>query len=232
MTNDAERILDLVDGLPPDERRRVFDRLRAGVSLHPLEADLNTTAEVVLEAIHRAGGLVLRMIRGVIAEAAFAVQVVPTLAGWTETTPAGDLPYDLELTDAMGPVRVQVKLQRSRDHQPMTAQQARRSFSAEHFVVETQRTRAGTDAAGKSTRPYRFGEFDLLAVSLYPSSGEWDVFAYSVGRWLLPSPMDPTQVYKFQPVATAPDEDWTLDFEEAVRWLRSPVVRTISGGSF
>lgn len=232
MTHDVESLLDLIDGLPPDERRQVFDHLRAGTALHPLETDLNTTAEVVLEAIRRAGGLVLRMIRGVIAEAAFAVQVVPTLTGWTETTPTGDLPYDLELTDATGPVRVQVKLQRSRDHQPMTARQARRSFSAEHFVVETQRTRAGTDADGKSTRPYRFGEFDLLAVSLYPSSGEWDTFAYAVGRWLLPSPTDPTQIFKFQPVAAAPDGDWTHDFEEAVRWLRSPVVRTISGGSF
>lgn len=231
MTNAAQDILTLLETLSAAERRDVFDRLRAGTPLHPLETDLNTRAEVVLEAIRRAGGLVLRMIRGVIAEAAFAVQVVPTLDGWAETTLPGDHAYDLELTDAAGPVRVQVKLQRSRDHHPMTAHQARRTFSPDHFVVETQRTRGGTAADGSSTRPYRFGEFDIIAVSLYPSTGEWDTFTYSVARWLIPTSEDPAHIFKFQPVAQTPNSDWTQDFGEAVSWLRSGREKVISGGT-
>jgi hypothetical protein len=74
---------------------------------------LNTEAEIILEAIQRSGGLTLRMIRGVIAEAAFEIEVVEHLEGWRNVTPPGDLPYDFLLDDGQGAVRVQVKLQRS-----------------------------------------------------------------------------------------------------------------------
>ena len=31
---------------------------------------------------------------------------------------------------------------------------------------------------GLATRPYRFGEFDILAVSMHPSTNDWNRFMY------------------------------------------------------
>ena len=57
------------------------------------------------------------------------------------------------------------------------------------YVVETQKTREGTDRkTGEKTRPYRFGEFDILAVAMQPATGQWDRFFYTIADWLLPDP--------------------------------------------
>ena len=127
-------------------------------------------------------------------------------------------------------MRVQVKLQRSSAGEPTRgARVARRyGFGPSSFVVETQKTRGGRNAEGQSTRPYRFGEFDVLAVSTYPSTERWDTFAYTVAGWLLPSPDDPTHIQTLQPVATAPNHDWTDHFETCVAWLRSGGARRIA----
>jgi hypothetical protein len=193
-----------------------------------LEAELHTRAEILLEAIRRAGGLTLRMMRGVIAEAAFEVEVVERLKGWRKLPRKGDLPYDFLLRDRKGEVRVQVKLQRSKGGEPMRANAASRYFPADMYVVETQKTRRGRKRrSGGETRPYRFGEFDLLAVVMYPSTQRWDTFLYTVAAWLLPGPVDPTEIRKFQPVPSAPNEDWTDNFQIAVGWLRSDDKKTI-----
>jgi hypothetical protein len=223
------------------EREDVFRHLRPLVSIHSLETTLHTTAEVILEAIQRAGGLTLRMIRGVIAGAAFDVEVASKLAGWRILPITGSPSFDADLSDASGNVRVQVKLQRSKDGKPMTARQAVRSWPDHLFVAETQKTRGGTKkvAAGKkkgakkpvkpqSTRPYRFGEFDLLAVAMYPSTGRWDRFMYTVGNWLVADPNDSKLIFKLQPVAEVPNSDWTDDFLTAVSWFRTGARKTIS----
>ncbi|MBW3542750.1 MAG: hypothetical protein KY476_21005 [Planctomycetes bacterium] len=226
---DIERWLK---GCTRAQRREVFRQLRIEFPIHPLEQRLNADAEVILEAIERAGGLTLRMIRGVIAEAAFDVHVAERLRGWKNTTPPGDLAYDFRLEDAAGPVRVQVKLQRCKEHRPMWAKEASRWFPADMYVVETQRTRRGTRAGtGAATRPYRFGEFDILAVCLQPSTSEWHSFRYTVTDWLVPVRSDPAQMSKFQPVPSAPNDDWTDDFRTVVRWFRIGETKTIAGDS-
>lgn len=53
-------------------------------------------------------------------------------------------------------------------------------------MTETQKTRTDNDGDGEKTRPYRYGEFDVLAVSMQPSTGKWDRYMYTLGRWLLP----------------------------------------------
>jgi hypothetical protein len=84
-------------------------------------------------------------------------------------------------------------------------------------VVETQKTRAGRQRnTGGSTRPYRFGEFDLLAVAMQPSTGRWDSFMYTVADWLIPSRADPAEILNFQPVAAVVNEDWTDNFREVI----------------
>ncbi len=206
----------------PAQRQEVFRHLREEFSIHPLEVALHARAEIILEAIQRAGGLTLRMIRGVIAQAAFEVEVVERLAGWAKVLLSGEFPYDFLLRDDQGDVRVQVKLQRSKEGRPMRASEAYRSFPADMYVVETQKTRRGTARkTGGATRPYRFGEFDLLAVAMYPSTTQWDTFTYTVADWLLPGRTDPAEILKFQPVAMAPNDDWTDNFHTAVAWLRS-----------
>jgi hypothetical protein len=219
---DIETIKRLLDSLNDDQCREVLQYLRARIPIHPIETKLNAQAEVILEAIDRASDLTLRGVRGIIAEAAFAVGVVSELEGWREIVLGSDMPYDFLLEDAVGQVRVQVKMQRRVGGRPMRAKEASRLLSADMFVVETQRTRGGVDrSTGEDTRPYRFGEFDVIAVSMHPSTNNWDSFMYTVGDWLLPRQDNPRQLMKFQPVSPDPNEDWTSDFLTCVSWFRS-----------
>lgn len=228
--NKLQRIKKLLDECHSAQRRAVFLYLRRQFPIHPLEARLATEAEIILEAIDRAGGLTLRMIRGVIAEAAFRTEVVTRLRGWQETPVDGHRPYDFLLTDSVGPVRVQVKLLRSKQGRPMQANEAHRSFPADMYAVETQKTRAGTNRkTGGSTRPYRFGEFDLLAVAMHPVTKSWASFLFTVAAWLLPSPTDAAKIRKFQPVPATPTVDWSDSFRTAVQSLRSGIKKTIRG---
>jgi len=101
------------------------------------------------------------------------------------------------------------------------------------YVVEKQRTRGGKRlrqgdnndggevAVQEDTRPYRFGDFDILAVSMHPSTNVWTDFLYTVAAWLLPRPKEPQLLRVFQPVPPQPNDDWTDDLLEAIAWLRS-----------
>ena len=95
---DSEQIKRLLSLCSPAQRQEIFRYLREEFPIHPLEVELNTEAEIILEAIQRSGGLTLRMIRGVIAEAAFEIEVVEHLEGWHNVTPQGDLPTIFSLT--------------------------------------------------------------------------------------------------------------------------------------
>jgi hypothetical protein len=110
----------------------------------------------------------------------------------------------------------------------MMASEGYRRLSAGKLVVETQRTRAGKGVEGADTRPYRFGEFDVLAVSVEASTNDWTQFRYTVERWLLPREMDPSLLLKFQPVSLEPDGDWTDRLSVAIEWFQSDIVKTIS----
>jgi len=231
---DLENALALVDSLTVAEKQVVLQYLRRTLPPHPMEERLKASAETLLEAIKRASPLTIRGIEGILAEASFAMEVLPTLKDWADIPPEEDAPYDFLLTDrhASPPVRLQVKMQRRRRHEPWMANQAMkstRSWPADYFVVEVQRTRGGKNSAGEGTRPYRFDEFDVLAVSLGAAKGEWRDFTYTVARWLLPEPGDPTRILKYQPVAPTDNDDWTTDFVTAVRRHRSGIARTIAG---
>lgn len=214
----------------PEERQQVFKILRSEFHIHPFEKTLNTRAEVILEAISKAPDLTIRGVRGIIAEASFIVDVIGPLleSGWRDATPKGDLPYDCLIEDNKGGVRVQVKMQRLKDHRPMMASEGYRRLSSDKFVVETQRTRGGKDTSGGNTRPYKFGEFDILAVSLHPSTNDWREFRYTVASWLLPDPDASANILKFQPVSQTPNADWTSEFLQAVTWFRSGTQKRIA----
>ncbi len=134
-------------------------------------------------------------------------------------TPIGNFAYDYMLDDGSGAVTVQVKLQRSERGAPVVKQGERFGFGKIVHIVETQKTRTGTDNEDKQTRPYRYGEFDILAVSMQPSTAKWDRYMYTLGRWLLPG-RNVGEVATLQPVALSPNEFWTDEFKTVVKWFR------------
>ncbi|HKO45777.1 MAG TPA: hypothetical protein VJU84_21040 [Pyrinomonadaceae bacterium] len=216
-----DEVISLLETCTEQERLEIFQYLRRTIPIHAIEAKLNTQAEVILEAIDRASDLTLRGIRGIIAEAAFLVEVLAKLKGWEDVTPPGDAPYDFLIRDKTGLVSIQVKMQRKERGEP--------KIRNGKYVVETQRTRGGKNSTtGLATRPYRFGEFDILAVSMHPSSNDWNKFMYSVGTWLRPRNSDQTLLEVFQPIPLNPNEDWTDDLETCIEWLRASTRKTIA----
>lgn len=241
--SDLDEVKRMLDGMNEQQRRNVFVYLRSLLPPHRVEERLMISAEGMLDAIDRAGDFTVRMIRGVFAEAAFATDVLPTISDrWRLVPITGDPAYDFLLTDvppeafpsegsAYSTARLQVKMQRSEGKRPLHANEVwttRVKWPATHYVVELQKSRKG-ERKGESTRPYRFGEFDLIAVSLGPARGRWSAFTYTVARWLLPDPRNENHILLYQPVAPEDNDCWTSDFDRAVEWLRSGVERRIDG---
>ncbi len=224
----AQEAKRLLGAASPDVQRSVLKWLRERHHIHQLEADWRVPAEVILEAIARSPDLSQRGVRGLIAEAYFDQVVAGGVAGWVKDTPPGNHPFDCRLTHGDKSIRIQVKSQRRKGGRAMRANEAYRHLSPEKYVVETQKTRAGLDDKGADTRPYRFGEFDLLAVSMEAATGDWTQFRYTVERWLLARTDNPTLLLKFQPVSLAPDDDWTDSLTTAIEWYLSDQRRTIS----
>jgi hypothetical protein len=227
--DEAERFLSGFEKLRPEVREEIFRRLREKYPIHPFEARMGATAEVILEALARSGPLTIRGLRGVLAESAFDVNVVSLLEGWQILPTPKDPPYDFLLQDSQGPIKVQVKLQRSKAGEPMVTSERSQVFSPSMYLVETQRTRGGKTREGEETRPYRFKEFDILAVAMQASTQDWKHFLYTVSDWLIPRPDDDRLLLKFQPVPKVPNDDWTDDFLTCVSWLRSGIKKRIAG---
>ena len=240
--SDLDDVKALLDRMDEQQRRAAFAYLKSLLPLHPVEERLMISAEGMLDALDRAGDFTVRMIRGVFAEAAFATDVLPKISErWRLIPTTGDPPYDFLLTDlpqGVDPesapeskVRLQVKMQRSEGKEPLHANEVwttRVRWPATHYIVELQKSRKG-ERNGVSTRPYRFGEFDVVAVSLGPSRGKWSVFTYTVARWLLPDPEDESHILVYQPVAPEDNDCWTSDFDLVVKWLREGGDRRIDG---
>jgi hypothetical protein len=215
-----EQLIQFLKDLTSEERLELFKLLRKETPIHALETELNTQAEVILEAMARSSDLTMRGIRGIIAEAAFLVEVLQKLDGWKVGNIAGNTAYDFLIEDTIGRITIQVKMQRREKGEPL--------IRGKKFVVETQKTRRGKDAAGEDTRPYRFGEFDILAVSLYPATNNWSRFAYTVGTWLRPRTHSPHLLEVLQPVAWTPNDDWTDNLETCIEWFRARIRKTIA----
>lgn len=223
--SELEQVQRFLDALSPEGRRELFDHLRGEIQIHPLEERLGLRAEAILEAVHRASDFTFRMFRGVLAEGAFRTEVVDRLRHWQDVTPAGEHAYDFKLQDDIGQVRVQVKLQRSLAGAPLITEPNRRDgIPSDVFLVETDKSRKGEDGQGEATRGYRFHDtFDILAVSLQPSEGDWSRFRYTTVMRLWPRFGDPDWIYKYQPVARMANADWTDCLDTAVQWFRSKV---------
>jgi hypothetical protein len=221
----TEKIQQLIDQCSEAEKRAVFKYLRSRLPQHPLERDWGINAEVILSAIARSSDLTLRGVRGVIAEAIFEAQVLPSLGGWRAVAFTGDLSYDFLIENQVEPprrIRIQVKLQRMKVHRPMLASEGNKLYPEDMYTVEVQKTRGGIDpATNEDTRPYRFGEFDILAVNMHPSTQDWNRFMFTLSEWLVARPKNLNLIAKFQPVAQKPNESWTDRLDTCIGWFLS-----------
>jgi len=221
LTDEACR---LIEQASEDERRIILAYIRERVPIHPLEGEWNTTAEEILTAIARSADITLRGMRGILAEAIFEKRLIPQVEanGWEAVKVVGEQSYDFLLQRGQAQVKIQVKLQRRENGVPKEyASRSRAGLKCPTgtiHVVEVQKTRGG-EIDGEKTRPYRFGDFDILAVNLHPSTGDWERFAFTVGSWLLPRKGDATLIEIMQPVCATPDEYWTDDLGTCIEWF-------------
>lgn len=223
MSPSIDELKEILAECTDEERVALFDYLKARQPQHPLEKEWGVGAEVILSAISRSSDLTKRGVRGIIAEAVFERNILAGLKGWEAVRFVEDRPYDFLLRQGSGGVRearIQVKLQRMLKQQPMLASQANRHYPKDFFVVEVQKTRGGFDPqTNEDTRPYRFGEFDILAVNMHPSTKDWNNFLYTLSDWLIPRHPNSTLVEIFQPVPSTPGDKWTNSLDTCLGWL-------------
>jgi hypothetical protein len=240
--SDLERIIALLEAASSQTRSDIFTRLRRVHKIHPLETEWATTAEFILEAIARSQDITKRGVRGVIAELAFSEFIVKALGQqWIERKLTGDLPYDSLIEDEIGQIKIQTKNQRLVKGTALYASAslvARCPDAAGWFVAETQKTRSGkkrrrkqsagdilgtnVDLDAQSSRPYRFGEFDILSVCLHPSSGDWTRFMFTPAHTLLARKADANLMETLQPVPDKSCFAWTDNLLTCIGWIRNP----------
>jgi len=226
-----QSLKEQIDGCTEEEKRNLLGYLKKTAGPHPLEAEWGIDAETILSAIQRGSDLTKRGVRGIIAEAVFMKSVVLGLekSGWNlGAMPAGDLSYDALLCKEEQKVRIQIKLQRLEKGCPKLYYP--KKISEELYVVEVQKTRSGKkksnsgesgDKSTESTRPYRFGDFDILAVNMHPSTHDWARFQYTVANWLIPREGEEHLIEIFQPVRLVPGTTWTNDLSACLAWFQS-----------
>lgn len=238
MSESLEAIQKLIDDCTEEDRKALRSHLRRLLP-HPLEREWGIDADSILSAISRSSDLTKRGVRGIIAEAVFVNEMAPSVARsrWDLVDFDGDHPYDALLQNGEIQARIQVKLQRLERGLP-------KLYHPKHykegtlFVVEVQKTRTGekiskrrlvgsaeslsaTETVTLKTRPYSFADFDILAVNMHPSSGNWKDFRYTIASWLLPRPGDQKLIEIFQPVAAVPNDVWTDDLASCLRWYET-----------
>jgi hypothetical protein len=238
MSESVEAISRLINECSEEDRRALRLYLQRLLP-HPLERAWGIDADTILSAISRSSDLTKRGVRGIFAEAVFVNEIMPTAAGsgWQPVDFSGDHPYDALLRKGELDARIQVKLQRLELGAPKLYY-PKHYESGSLFVVEVQKTRTGEKTAKKtlpgtestitttesitvSTRPYSFGEFDILAVNMHPSSGSWKSFRYTVASWLLPRPANTGLIEIFQPVAAVPNDVWTDNLVVCLGWFEA-----------
>lgn len=236
MSETLDAIKAAIDKRSLEERKDLFEFLRARVPPHPLEVEWAIDGDDVLSSLHRATDLSKRGVRGLIAEFMFERDVLPSVRGnrWRLVSiPKGDWPYDSMVERDGKQVSIQIKLQRLEAGLP---KRFRKSTYKDviYYDVEVQKTRTGKKRIPKGvplspeekipisladTRPYPFGAFDILAVNMQPATKKWSEFRFTVGNWLLERPDSPTLVEIHQPVALIADDVWTDNLNTCLEWF-------------
>lgn len=216
-------LLRTFDSLSERDQAFVLGQLRAAHPIHQLESRWGASAEVILEAIARASDLSHRGVLGLIAEATFKLHVIDAIQDWKSLPVPQDAAFDFLIERGGVELRIQVKRQRQERGAPKQWRP-----NSPLFVVETQRTRSGKTHDGEDTRPYKVGEFDILAVSMQPSTDDWACFRFAPQQWLLRREDKPGLLRVMQPVALEECEDWTGSLDTCIERVLSRRQRTIS----
>ena len=197
--------------LSPAERKLVLTVLPR----HQLEVEFDVNAEIILDAISRSSDLTKRGVRGIIAESVFIKEVLPVQLENTDwrlsDASASDLPYDALIENSLGvKVSIQVKNQR--------VEKGYVKIKNGNWIVEVQKTRSGKGADGQSTRPYKFTDFDLIAVCLWPGTRDWRKFAYCFTKHLVPRRGSGELIEIMQPIPTSINEGyWNSSLTDLLR---------------
>jgi hypothetical protein len=237
LTHLTDSIKKVLDGCSGDERKEIRLHL-ATLAPHPLEDELEVDAETILDAIKRSDPIGKRGIRGLVAKAVFERDALPAAAknGWTPVTgKPTDTFYDFHLERGDRKVRIQVKLQRIEKFQPMRFNP--KCYSEELYDVEIQKTRGGKKRPkdqmkganalveavmeNEDTRPYKFTDFDILAVNMHPLTKRWNNFRFTVASWLIARSKNSSLIEIHQPVAKEPNDVWTDDLNTCLDWFLS-----------
>jgi hypothetical protein len=225
MKNEAMQIN--IQNLSLEQKEIIFKELRKEIPIHRLEEQWNITAEFVLEAISRSQDITKRGVRGIIAELCFSHYIMEPLAAdkeWSVVELDGSLSYDFLIKNKAGrELGIQVKNQRVVKGNPLYATVAsKKKFEKfpEWWVAECQRTRNGTDSTGQKTRPYKFGEFDILAVCLHPSTTDWKQFMFIEGNKLFPRKDDKNLIDIMQPVSPYQQGDWYDNIVDCINSIK------------
>lgn len=238
MSEKTENVKTLIESLSSEELRTLADYLRSKLPKHSLEQKWGITSDLILDAIARAQDITQRGVRGVIAEAVFAADILPKIEDWNGIEIKGDQPFDFKIQRASDrrEIRIQVKLQRTEAGAPLS----RKAFGAGTFIVEVQKTRSGTrrkrkgEAASsgiaippEKSRPYQFDDFDIIAVNMQPATSDWTKFMYTVGSWLIPRAGNQKQIEIMQPVSANRSEVWTDNILECIHWYLSGTKKVV-----
>jgi len=233
MSERTENAKQLIESLTQEELASLAAYLRSKLPKHDLELKWGIDADIILGAIFRSADITQRGVRGVVAEAVFEQEVIPRIVekGW-KNIPVRDQPYDFAVENQSNrKITIQVKLQRTEKGEPKLL----KSFHPPStYVVEVQKTRTGVKRKPKGaaaavdevdieikTRPYQFGEFDILAVNMQPSTKKWSQFLYTVGSWPLPDAENKGEIDTFQPIVASRTDVWTADIGECIKWYLS-----------
>lgn len=224
MTESLDNLKRLIDECSNEQRAIILEYLKGRFPQHPLEQEWGVGADIILSAISRSSDLTKRGVRGIIAEAIFEKHVLTGLRGWEASAFTGNPTYDFLISPKARKgqqVRIQVKLQRMERQRPMLA--PKRRFPGEDmYLVEVQKTRGGIDLqTNEQTRPYRFGDFDILAVNMHPSTRDWNRFLFTPANWLLPRAENAALINIFQPVPLIATNCWTDRLEQCLQWFAS-----------
>lgn len=92
--------------------------------------------------------------------------------------------------------------------------------------METNKSRDGTDDTGAATRPYKFTDFDILAVCLQPATNDWSRFVYCCSKDLLPRPENASLIKILQPVSPRTQRGWYTQLEDAIAAFIGPEIET------
>jgi hypothetical protein len=185
---------------------------------HPLEEKWGTNWWTILDAIAASPDLSQRGVRGLLAEHEFYNRVLANMTlPWIGSRAVekkhgeGTGSIDWLLTKGEHTVTIQVKMQRFSKGVVVIDEKGQ-------GLVETQKTRT---RGNNKERRYEYGEFDILAVSLWPSTQDWTRFMYIPDFCLPHAKGKRNLIAAFHPVPLKVISHyyWTDSLEEAFEYV-------------